>query len=372
MSPAIAQSERHRCSCVVAVAVSFFFSLAPAAHASCQLVTVKTVSGDPTPNLSARISYTAAPSNGANVAYEGLAERLSDLLLYDSGSGAACFQLGNVITFTYAAALITPPGIDVFDSALPSGLAVTSERSGASIVRITVTRAGTAGNLVSTAAGAALRIKNLRANVSTISPPLNVTVQASATAAGTLSGSFRNVGYVLHTIDTGAGIVSVGQGDQNAGGTLSTPAVFSFKEKFGDALRVASSSGVAGDAPSGATSLVLDLANTVPPGVTITFPPAIVTAGLSFTMRYGGSCSGPVQCFAIYDTTANDAAATGTLTVTTAAAARTGADGSTPAIGVQVASNSGLGTVTLRALLGPGVAGDTNDDVNPGPSSARN
>ena len=355
----------HCCSCVTALAAAFLLSLAPAAHASCQLTTVKTVTGDPSPNLSARISYTAAPADGATVAYEGVAERLSDVLIYDSGSGAACFQLGNVITLTYAVALLAPPGIDVFDSARPSGLAVTAERSGNSIVRLTITRAGTAGNLVSTSSGAALRVRNLRADVSTVSSTLNVTVQGSATAAGTFSGIPRNVGYVLHTIASGAGIHTVGQGDQNADATLSTPAVFSLTERFADALRVAGIGGVAGDVPSGATSLVLDLSNTVPPGVTVTFPPAIVTAGLSFNMRRGGSCSGPMQCFAIYDTTAN-AAGNGTLTVTTAATARTGADGSTPAIGVHIGANSGMGTVTLRALLGPGVAGDTNDDVNPG------
>src|ERR1043166_9314354 len=65
---------------------------APPVFASCQVVTVKTITGDPVPNLAARISYVAAPSNGATVAREGLAERLSDLLIYDSGAGAACFQ----------------------------------------------------------------------------------------------------------------------------------------------------------------------------------------------------------------------------------------------------------------------------------------
>lgn len=369
MPRTIRQSRLHRHSCAAAFVAALLLScLVPggvsAAYASCQLVSVKTVAGDPAPNLSARISYVEAP-NGATVAYEGVVERLSDLLIYDSASGAACFQAGNVITLTYAAALLTPPGIDVFDSARPSGLAVTTERSGNFIVRITVTRAGTAGNLVSTSAGAALRVKNLRADVSTISPGLNVTVQAAASAIGTLGGSIRNVGYVSNLAAAGAGIHTLGAGAQNAGATLSTAAVFSLTENFADALRVAGSSGVAGDAPSGATSLVFDLANTVPPGVTVTFPPAIVTVGLSFAMRYGGSCSGPVQCFAIYDTTAN-AAGNGTLTVTTAASARTGADGSTPAIGVEIASNSGIGTVTLRALFGPGVAGGANDDVNPG------
>src|SRR5690349_19285995 len=103
----------HYCSCATALAAAFFLSLASAAHASCQLITVKTVTGDPIPNLSARISYTAAPTDGATVAYEGVAERLSDVLIYDSGSGAACFQLGNIITLTYAVALLAPPGIDV-------------------------------------------------------------------------------------------------------------------------------------------------------------------------------------------------------------------------------------------------------------------
>jgi hypothetical protein len=336
---------------------------AATALGSCQLAIVKTVTGDPSPNLVARIFYVAAPSNGATVAYEGVAERLSDVLIYDSGSGAACFQDGNVIMFTYDVALVAPPAVDVFDSNAAAGLAISSTLANATTARVTVTHAGTAGNLVSTAAGAALRIKNVRADVSTISSGLNIQVHASATAIGTLSGSIRNVGYTARSIAAGAGITTVGRGAQNAGGTLSTHAGFSLAENFSDALRVASATGVAGDISTGATSLVFDLANTVPPGVTVTFPPAMVNSGLSFSLRYGGSCSGPVQCFAVYDTAAN-AAGNGTLAVTTAAAPRTGADGSVPAIGVQVGSSSGIGTVTLHAMLGPGIAGGTNDDVN--------
>src|SRR5512133_2023217 len=252
MPRTIAQSRLHRYTCATALAASFLLHPSSLAHASCQVVTVKTIAGDPNPNFSTRVSYTAAPSNGATVAYEGVAERLSDLLIYDSGSGAACFQSGNVITLTYAAPLLSGPGIDVFDNARPSGLAVTSERSGGSIVRITVTSAGTAGNLVSTTVGAALRIKNLRADVTSISSGLNVIVQAAATASGTLSGSIRNVGYVARTIATGAEIHSIGGGAQNSGATLSTHAVFSLTENFADALRGAGNSGVAGDASNGA------------------------------------------------------------------------------------------------------------------------
>ena len=350
----------------IALGAAALLFLLPAfsAHASCLLVTVKNVSGDPTPNLAAPISYVAAPPDGATVAFEGVAERLSDVLIYDSGVGAACFQLGNIITLTYSSPLLSAPGIDIFDTASSSRLAIMVVRSSTSVVNLTVTTAGTAGNLVSGSAGAAVRIKNLRADVSGTSSGLNVVVQGTATASGTLGGSLRNVGYVAHTIAAGAAIGTPGIGMQNAGGTLSTPVVFTFGENFPDAFRVSGSSGVSGDLAAGATSLVFDLSNTVPPGVTVTFPPALVTAGLSFALRSGGSCSGPVQCFAIYDTATN-AAGAGTLTVTTAATARTGADGSVPAIGVQIASNSGAGTVTLRALLGPGAAGGANDDVNP-------
>ena len=346
------------------VAVCAFLCLATAAHASCQVITVKTVTGDPTPSPSTRISYVAAPSNGAPVAYEGLVERLSDVLIYDSGAGAACLQSSNVLTLTYSAPLVAPPGIDLFDSAGAAGLAINSQLVVPSVVRITITRAGTAGNFVSGTKGAALRIRNLRANVSTGGSTLNITVQATASASGTLSGALRNVGYIGHTIAAGAGVTAVGVGAQNSGGTLSKTAVLTMSENFADAFRVAgSSSGVAGDPPSGATSLIFDVANTIPPGVTVTFPPAIVTSGLSFAMRYGGSCSGPAPCFAIYDTTAN-AAGNGTLTLTTAAAPRSGADGSAPAIGVQIAANSGIGTVVLRAFFGPGIDGDAVDDVN--------
>jgi len=358
-------SKFARVSAALVVAACAFVCLDSAAHASCQVVTVQTVTGDPAPNLATRISYVAAPSNGATVAYEGLVERLSDILIYDSGAGAACFQSSNVFTLTYNAPLVTAPGIDVFDSKGSLGLAVTSQLVSASIVRITVTHAGTAGNFVSGTAGAALRIKNLRANAGTGSSGLNVTMQASASVSGTLGGALRNVGYIAHTIAAGAGVTTVGAGAQNAGGTLSKAAVFSFSENFADALRAAGkSSGVAGDTPSGATSLIFDVGNTIPPGVTVTFPPSIVTSGLSFTMRYGGSCSGPAQCFAIYDTTANSTG-NGSVTLTTAAVARSGADGSAPAIGVQIASNSGVGTVSLRAVFGPGIGGDAADDVNP-------
>ena len=349
-----------------AIASTLLCLASPASlFASCQLVTIKTITGDPHPSLTSRVTYVAAPTNGATVAIEGLAERLSDVLIYDSGAGAACFQSGNVLTLVYDAALTTAPGLDIFDSNGVSALAASIATPDATTVRISVTHAGTAGNLASTSSGAALRIRNLRANVSAMLLGDNLQVHASATASGTLSGGIRNVGYVTRTITSGAVTTSAGSGAQNAGGTLSTPAVFSLTENFSDALRVPGNTGVAGDITTGATSLILDVANTLPPGVTVTFPPALINSGLSFALRQGGSCSGPAQCFAIYDTTAN-AAGNGSLTVTTAATPRAGSDGSTPAIGVQIASNSGVGTVTLRAIFGPGIDGGTNDDINSG------
>src|SRR5438105_1747773 len=101
------------------------------ALAVCQIQTVASIS--PTdPNGGAanvQISFTAAPSNGAAIAAEGAAERLTDVLIFDNGTSPNCFTAGNVITLIYTApltavpsTLTSPANYDIFDSSAALGV----------------------------------------------------------------------------------------------------------------------------------------------------------------------------------------------------------------------------------------------------------
>lgn len=361
--------------------VCLLAALGGRAQAVCQAIAVASLPGfDPSGSLPTfPLAPVAAPSAGAAVANEGLAERLSDVLIFDNGTAPNCFTLNSVITLVYNLPLQGLPAqntapaanFDRFDSSGVAGLQVRATYQVASnptttTITITVISAGSAGNLLAGSSGAALRVKNMRGDVSGLVPGNDVAVTLSATA-GVNPG--LTLGSVLRSIAPGAALTT-GQGAQNSGGGLSTPAMLSFSEGFGTALRTAAaaSAQVYADIATNATSLVLDVGNSLPAGVTLTFPAQITTSGAtgaSFTLRGPSTCSGPSSCVAIYDTAANGTGLA-SLTLRTAAAPNSGASG-TPAVGVQIGTVSGAGTVTLHAFLGPAAAAAAsgNDDVNP-------
>src|SRR5581483_1803555 len=321
------------------------------------------------------------PPDGPTLNNEGLAERLADVLIFDSGVPPNCLSAGNVITLTYGAPITVPASIaagtlartaanfDAYDTGL--ALNFTAAALSSTTIQLTITSSGASGDLTTGAAGSAVRIKNLRADVTAISGGLNVTVAVSTTATGTAPAApTKNVGIIAATIQAVPGpFISSGSGTQNSNTTLANDALFRFTEGFTGAFRAAGTSRVLNDAPTTSTSLILDAGSSVPAGVTVTFPNSIIGstsggAGVVFTLRSGGTCPGITPCAAIYDATTASAARS-TITVVTAASPRTGANGSSPAIGVHVASPSGAGTVSLRAFFGPGAAaGAGNDDVN--------
>src|SRR5581483_8181988 len=300
------------------------------------------------------------PPDGPTLNNEGLAERLADVLIFDSGVPPNCLSAGNVITLTYGAPITVPASIaagtlartaanfDAYDTGL--ALNFTAAALSSTTIHLTITSSGPSGDLTTGAAGSAVRIKNLRADVTAISGGLNVTVAVSTTATGTAPAApTKNVGIIAATIQAVPGpFISSGSGTQNSNTTLANDALFRFTEGFTGAFRAAGTSRVLNDAPTTSTSLILDAGS----------------SGVVFTLRSGGTCPGITPCAAIYDATTASAARS-TITVVTAASPRTGANGSSPAIGVHVASPSGAGTVSLRAFFGPGAAaGAGNDDVN--------
>src|SRR5207244_10742083 len=138
------------------------------------------------------------------------------------------------------------PYFDVYDSAGASALAISASLSGPGF-QISLVRPGTAGDLTLTSVGSALRIKNVKAEVSSITPGLNVTVTVTANYPGSSTQLLKNVGIVFTTIAPGA-ILNAGSGSQNAGVTLSQHSTFTFGETFGTAFRMGGSnvSGVNG------------------------------------------------------------------------------------------------------------------------------
>jgi hypothetical protein len=327
---------------------------------------------------------------------EGLTERVSDILIYDDNSIGTtnCFAVGNSLRLSYNAALTSPASItsannanfDVFDSNGAVGLTINASSSQGfsanapqTVISISVLQGGTAatsaGGITSTGngVGSAVRIKNLRLDATTLSVAGNTaTATVSSVIAGALPAATTVlVGTSTNTIAPGAGFVQQGSGTQSSNSTLNIPAILNFGEGFGTAFRVGGSnvSGVFGDIATNPTSLIFDLGTTIPQAVTVTFPSTINTSaaagtgGIVFTLRSGGACVGPANCVAIYDTTANGPAVSN-LTITTALAPNSGANGALPAIGVFIPNPSGFGTATLGVSFGPGVSGGANDDVN--------
>ena len=356
----------------------------------------------------------AAPSGGPTLNQEGETERPADLLIYDNGNlttgpGTSCFPAGAQVVITYNAGLTTPnpvvtnsSDLDVMDSAGTSGLVVSVATSvGLStfdtpqtVITITVLQAGTHSssgtgvNLLNSYTGSAIRLKNLRFDVTslvgrtssvqaTISTSNPVTVVDGADMLG--GGSdLETVGTISSTINPDSTFLGEGTGFQSYPPGLCTPADVEFGEEFGNAFRTAiTSQAVYKDITTGDMSLIFNVTN-IPSGVTVTFPSTLansVTGGgaLVFTARSSTLAATGGSLAVIYDTTVNGTS-DGGMDIDTANAAgpspnATDTDG--PQIGVAVGSSTGAGTAKLQVVFGPtdgnpvGTGAFTGDDVQP-------
>jgi hypothetical protein len=355
-----------------------FLSLAPVpALAGCKIAIVSTIS--PTdPNGTATHGQITFSTVGtpAGLQRESTMERPSDVLVYDDPtvSGINCFTPSNRITIGYSALLsnpasvqVTPANFDIYDSNGAGGLSISAHSTTGftangqtTIVEIDVLGQGTpaaaAGGITANPVGSAIRVKNLRFDATLIANGGTMTINVSAPIG--MPNSFTGVvGVVNDTVAPGAAVTQQGVGSQSAGDTLTTPEIFDYAENYGGAFRLASqnASGVSGDVPTTATRVIYDLGTSLPWGVSVNFPSKIQVggaAGLTLTLRSGGSCNGPVQCTAVYDTTANGIGIFD-LETTTAATPNTGEDGKSPAIGVFIANPSGYGTANLTISVVP-------------------
>jgi hypothetical protein len=310
----------------------------------------------------------------AALQHESKAERVSDVLVFDDTAvaGGNCFTAGNRIQISYAAVPTNPtsvqtigPNLDVYDSA--NALTITASSFSASAanavvwtVEVDVQSAGApataAGGITQTPVGSAVRVKNLRFDATQFPADADVTVTVSASLAMPTNVG-ATVGVVRDTVAPGASVTQQGAGAQNAGGTLTTPAVLDFSENYAGAFRVASAnaSGVFGDSATTATRFIFNLGTSLPTGVTVTFPALIQVGGsngLTLALQGGGSCTGPTQCTAVYETKVSGPGAFD-VQLTTASTPNTGEDGNLPAIGVLIANPSGLGSVTLTLTFVP-------------------
>jgi len=150
---------------------------------------------------------TPAAASAALINGEGQAERLADLLVYDSTgiAGATfCFNAGNIITITFNGVLSNPAvgtalnqvaNMDVYDSNGIGGLSISSAvvsqafaaNTTQTLITITVGASGTAGAaafyptaLGADSAGSALRVKNLRMDATSVNGNTGTTVNVNA------------------------------------------------------------------------------------------------------------------------------------------------------------------------------------------------
>jgi hypothetical protein len=447
----------------------------PAAMAACQASIIGNLSvhdvstgqvNDPVPLLpghavdgiqnNAASNGIAPPAGGLNINGEGLAERIADILIYDAtgASGANfCFNAGTLITITFngtltkpgiGASLATVDNMDVYDSSGMGGLSINSAvvqqvfaaNSAQTQITIRVGGAGTSAAVAgpttvlyapSAAAaggqvGAALRIKNLRIDATSVAgnsgSPVTVAIAEGnspvAVILGAPGGPLQNaVATKLLTISNtqqpaepvaggiASGIQSSGQGLR--GGVQGFSFVPGFANAFrlrGDTCQTGTSatpgaclSQVANDIATSPTSLVF-MVTGIPSGVTVTFPPKIdttaantATNALTFVAR-GSALSNngaPGSLTVIYETVGSGAAPgtqqietaefadAGTLATSSSnpnCASPNGASNcnSNPKIGVLIGRNSGAGMAQIAVAVGPAstslFAGD--DAANPG------
>ncbi len=412
--------------CVAAIAVS----LVPPAFPDCKVAVITSLSCS-TPGAcdntnvqgNVGLSFAAAPVGGVPISNEGMTERVADLLIYDDGNTNApnCFAANQQFSLTYSARIIYPftdpagarslgdPSLfmDVYDSngstLLPVvQVAPTTAPNGAPASAILITNfggAGTRGDLTTGLVGAAIRIRNIRIDATTINlgagglsanPAANVAFHSLQPTA--LNSASAMVGSPVVTTRNGA-IGSVGLGSQSAnGGTLTTPAQITWAESnVGASFYVPAASGVLKDIPAcaqgvpqpcvGATSVTFDV-EAIPPGVTLTFPASISTSassaatGVILRARTTQSLTcaipttfNPGSCRVIYDTIA-DGPQPFSLNIVTAATPNDGANGQSPAIGLTISNGAAFGTATIQVLLGPTTAAAfSGDDTVAAPSA---
>ena len=391
---------------------------------------------DPTPLAGGHkvdgVTVGSATPNVLNA--EGNAENISNVVISDDGAGTFCFGTGQHIILTLngvltsPGALTVPANIDIYDSngtggltigppVISSGFAANTTQT---VIDITIQQNGTVGamNIATGAAaggsaGAVLRVKNLRVDVTQVSST-PVTLTVSATSQTVLMNPF-SVGTITTSITsisdpTTAVTGQTGAGTQSSGAALTTQASFTFTEGFGKAFRVngtntttptcpaaatCPASGVANDITTNSTSLIFNVTG-IPSGVTVTFPGTIntsaaataATGAIVWTARAGDAltltATGASGSLTVrYDTTTNGTAA-GVVRIDTAPTASfsgTGAcvSGNTngascnPKIGVTVGGTSAAGTATLSVGFGPSLAAVGSlgsDDTAGGPVAA--
>jgi hypothetical protein len=356
-----------------------FVSFLPVrSFAGCHVQVVANISPTDPNGTSTNGQITVTPAAApAILQRESTMERASDVLIYDDTAvaGGNCFVAGNKILLGYSGMMTNPPtfpavtNLDVYDSNGGAGLNITGQSTNpigtggtpTTSLEIDVIAPGTAavaaGGLTTTATGSAVRIKNLRFDATQLASGAFLTVTVSA-SNGMPANVTANVGVAQDTIAPGAGVVQEGIGFEGSNSTLTTPAIFDYAENYAGAFRVASAnaSGVWRDSATTATQVIYDLGTSLPVDVSVNFPLRIQVGAagnpLILVLVSGGSCKGPVQCTAVYNTVFNG---TGVydLKTTTAATPNTGEDGNLPALGVFIGSNSQPGVATLTVSLVP-------------------
>lgn len=387
------------------------------------------------------------PAGGYAVSGEGTAERIADLLIYDATGATGpgfCFGAGSVITIRFTGllalsgqrTLLSTTYLDVYDSNGAAGLSIGSADLTTSIsanqemsyVTIRVAAAGTSapaagpttvlyGNAAG-ATGAALRIKNLRMNATSVSGNSGTAVSAWVAQNGATVPIFLGSSGPAQTVvaskmltisniqapktpaanDIGSGIQGSGEGLR--GGAQGLSFVPGFARAFrlaGTSCQTGTSGGVgtclsqvANDIATTATSLVFAVTS-IPSGVTVTFPPKLDTTiangasgGMVWTARPGSTLSNsgaPGSLIVVYDTTFVGSSP-GTQQIETADFADSGSDvnsaanpncaspnsglncDSFPKIGVMIGRMSAAGTAQIAVAFGPGdVSLFAGDDV---------
>lgn len=381
----------------------------------CSVLTVNTVvppdapGAPPAPAGSGNHGVGLYPNNGSGTVIptlnqEGEAERPADLLLYDNGTGT-CFPAGEQIIITYNAALthagsggatVANDGsdLDVMDSAGTSGLVINVTTSvGLStfntpqtVITISILQAGTSGDLLTGYTGSAVRLKNLRFNVTSlvgVTSHLQATISTSNPVTALLGADTLSNGSDLETVGSIAQTVGLSELESGFGFQSSPPGLcdaseVEFGDDFGGAFRTAiTSQAVYRDIATGDTSLIFNVTN-IPSGVTVTFPSSLANSGsfggnLTFNARSSTLTATGGNLSVIYDTTVDsssvadlEAATDNTASTVNSTNFCLDEDCVGPKIGVAIGSATGYGTASIEAVFGPtdGPAAFTGDDVN--------
>jgi hypothetical protein len=311
----------------------------------------------------------APPTSGLLISGEGVAERVADLLIYDStgaAGGTFCFNRGSTITISFngmisspaiGASVAHPDYMDVYDSNGVIGLQISSAtvtqgfaaNTLQSMITIRISATGTTGGVLygnaAGISGSAIRLKNVRIDATTVAGNASSTVNVRISGGGIAVASI--LGPPGGPVQTAVAIKalsvantqqpaipvagSIASGIQSSGmGLRGGVQGFSFTPGFAAAFRVRGSScqttsgqpagaclsQVSNDIATAPTSLVFSVSS-IPSGVTVTFPPRIDTtaantaaSAMVWTARGSSLTNGgaPGNLTVVYDTTAVGAA----------------------------------------------------------------